>query len=360
MTTDELVHYKATLESEAARLDTQQMGYKIALNSAYGALGNSYFRFFDVRLAESVTLTGQLIIRWAEKCANEFMNSIMGTIGHDYVVASDTDSIYVDCAPLVEAVGASEKPTNKVVDFLDRFAKDLDAHLASAYADIGQYLNWTEPQAIAMKREAIADVALWCGKKRYILRVHDSEGVRYETPKLKIMGIETARSSTPPIVRKKLTQAIDIIMSGSRDALAQFISEFRAEFFTLPPEQIAFPRGVSDIRKWDDGTGHCAKGTPIHVRAAIGYNRMLQQTNVASIYPSIQDGTKMRFIYLRTPNPTKENVIGFVAYLPSEFGLSQYIDREKQFDSAFLAPVKNITTPIGWDPEQTATLEGLF
>lgn len=342
------------IERRISVAENQQMAIKILLNSLYGAMGNKYFRFFDQRIAEAITLSGQLTIRWAEVALNKYLNKVMNT-DTDYIIAIDTDSLYVDLGPLVEQVN----PSNPV-DFLDKVASEkLEPVLSQAYQELFDQMGGIDNRMV-MKREAIADRAIWTAKKRYILNVHDNEGVRYKEPKLKIMGIEAIKSSTPAPCRDALKELFKVIMKGSEKDNQQAILQFKDYFQTLPAHDIAFPRGVSNVTEYSNMQTIYKKGCPMHVRAALLHNRMLKNKSLTKKYQPIKNGEKIKFIYLKTPNPIKENVIGFMQYLPKEFELEPYIDYETQFQKTFLDPIEPIFKAIGWNTEETSSLEDFF
>ena len=259
------------LEYEIAKCNNMQMAKKIQLNSAYGALGNQYFRFFDTKYAESITLSGQLSIKWMEVKINQFLNKKLKTEKVDYVVAVDTDSLYVVLDTLVGQSGIDTNDTNKVINFLDKVASEvLEPFIDKGYRELANYVGAYE-QKMVMKREAIADKGIWTGKKHYILNVYDNEGVRYQEPKLKMMGIESVRSSTPGVVRKAIKEALDVLMKDGEMALREYVNDFEKLFNAMPYEDVAFPRGCRYMRKWSDASDIYKKGTPIHVRGALLY-----------------------------------------------------------------------------------------
>ena len=349
------------LEKEIARCNNIQMARKIQLNSAYGAIGNQYFRYFKLANAEAITLSGQVSIRWIEEKINNYLNKILKTNGIDYVIASDTDSIYLNMGPLVETVyKGREKTTEGIVSFLDKVAKvELEKHIESCYQELADYVNAYD-QKMQMKRENIADRGIWTAKKRYILNVWDSEGVRYQEPKLKMMGIEAVKSSTPAPCRKMIKDALKLMMSGTEEEVIEFIDNSRKEFKKLPPEQIAFPRSASDVQKYKASSTIYAKGTPIHIRGALLFNHYIKQEKLTNKYSLIQNGEKVKFIYLKKPNIIHENIISFIQEFPKELGLDKYIDYDLQFEKAFLEPLKIILDAIGWNVEKTANLDLFF
>ena len=349
------------LEKEIARCNNIQMAKKIQLNSAYGAIGNNYFRYYKLENAEAITLSGQVSIRWIENKMNEYLNNLLATDQVDYVIASDTDSIYINFGPLVDKF-FSHKTDDKaqVVTLLDKICQDkLEPFIDSSYEELATYVNAYE-QKMFMKRENIADRGIWTAKKRYILNVWDSEGVRYENPKLKVMGIEAVKSSTPAPCRQMLKDAFNKIMTGTEDDVIDFIDECRRKFSSMPPEDIAFPRSVSEVEKYKSVNTIYAKGTPIHCRGSLLYNHYVKQRKLDHKYSLIQNGEKIKFCYLAKPNPIHENVISFIQDFPKELGLDKYIDYDLQFNKSFLEPLKIILDSIGWNSEKTVNLESFF
>jgi DNA polymerase elongation subunit (family B) len=346
---------------EIARCNNIQMSKKISLNSAYGSVGNQWFRYFKLENAEAITLSGQVSIRWIENKMNAYLNKILKTDGVDYVIASDTDSIYLNMGPLVETVyKGREKTTESVVSFLDKVAKvELEKHIEGCYQELADYVNAYD-QKMQMKRENIADRGIWTAKKRYILNVWDSEGVRYEEPKLKMMGIEAVKSSTPAPCRQMIKDGLKLMMSGTEEQVIKFIDKCRSDFKKLPPEQISFPRTASDVRKYRSQSDIYMKGTPIHIRGALLFNHYIKEKNLTNKYSLIGNGEKIKFIYLKKPNIIQENIISFIQDFPTELGLDKYIDYELQFEKSFLEPLKSILDAIGWKTEHTTTLESFF
>lgn len=344
-------------EKLIARYHNMQMAKKIQLNSAYGALGNQYFRWFNFNLAESITMSGQLSIRWIERRINLFMNKTLKTKDVDYVIASDTDSIYVSMANLVRKSGVSD--VKSIVDALDKFCEQkIQPYIDECYQELADMMCAYQ-QKMKMKRETIANKGIWRKKKMYILNAWDIEGVRFEQPELKINGIEAVRSSTPRSCRVAIKKALSIIMNSSEKDLNDYVKKYRNEFDHLPFEDIAFPRGMKGIDEYKDNFTIYKKGTPIHTKGALLFNHLLKHRNIESV-PPIQNGDKIKFIYLRMPNPINSPIITVPDEIPKELGLENYIDRDKQFDKAFLDPLRSITDLIGWSVNQRSTLEDFF
>ena len=349
------------LEKEIARCNNIQMAKKISLNSAYGAIGNQYFRYYKLANAEAITMSGQVSIRWIECKMNSYLNKILKTNDVDYVIASDTDSIYLNMGPFVETVyKGREKTTEEIVGFLDKVCSmEFEKYIESSYQELADYVNAYD-QKMQMKRENIADRGIWTAKKRYILNVWDSEGVRYDEPKLKIMGLEAVKSSTPAPCRQMIKDALKIVMTKTEDEMICFIDNFRKAFNELPPEEISFPRSISDVNKHKSSATLYSKGTPIHARGALLYNHLIKEKKLDKKYAKIQNGEKIKFCYLKLPNPIRENVISYIQEFPKEFGLDKYIDYDLQFSKAFLEPMKVILDAINWKVEKTVNLESFF
>jgi DNA polymerase elongation subunit (family B) len=350
------------LEKEISKYNNLQLAFKIMLNSAYGALGNQYFRYYQLALAECITLSGQVTIRWIEDKMNQYLNSLLKTQNQDYVLASDTDSIYLCLDKLVKHVFKDEDDKKKIVDFLDKVCNEkLEPYIDKCYQELATYTN-AYSQKMKMKRESIADKGIWTAKKRYILNVYDSEGVRYAQPKLKIMGIEAVKSSTPMSCRESIKNALKIIMTKDNESLIEYIKQFKTEFLSMPFEDIAFPRGCNGLNKYRDRGGIYKKGTPIHAKGALIYNHFVEKHNLSKKYQTISNGDKIKYCYLRFPNRYNIEVISCPGTLPPEFDLSCLIDYDMQFQKAFLEPLNGILEKIDWVAEKKhiATIEDFF
>ena len=343
------------LDFEIAKYHNFQLVRKIQLNSAYGAMGNQYFRYFDTYLAEAITTSGQLSIQYIANELNAFLNKTLNTGDYDYVVASDTDSVYLRLGNLVRAA-AQGKSEEEIVRFLDKSCKEIiEPFIKKAYETLAAKMN-AHANKMVMEREVIADVGVWTAKKRYMLNVHNSEGVQYDEPKMKIMGIETTRSSTPMVVRQKLKDAIKLVLTGTEDQVIDFIDDFKQEFKKYSPDEIAFPRGCNNLITYQDETHIYRKSTPIAVKGALIYNHFLKKMKLTDRYYAINEGDKVKFLYLAVPNPFQNTVISFPGSSPKEFELKDYADYDKQFAVSFLEPLKNILEKVGWDHERRATL----
>ena len=356
----ELLSLRDQTVKDVAKFNNFQMVRKICLNSAYGAVGNQYFRYFKLANAEAITLSGQTSIRWIEDRLNKYLNDLLNT-DNDYVIAVDTDSVYLNLGPLVDKFLAKQKgDKEKVVNLLDKVCEEqLEPYIDKCYVKLADYVNAYD-QKMQMKRENIADRGIWTAKKRYILNVWDSEGVRYEEPKLKIMGIEAVKSSTPAPCRKMIKDGLKVMMEGTEDEMIKFIDQARLKFNKLSVEELAFPRSISDVNKHKSHMTIYGKGCPIHVRGSLLHNHYIKERGLDNKYSLINNGDKIKFVYLKKANPIRENVISFLNDFPYELGLDKYIDYELQFNKAFLEPVKVILDSIGWNVEKVANLELFF
>lgn len=361
LTDEELLKLYEDTQTEISNYDVFQQNKKILLNSLYGSLANKHSRYFSLKNAEAITLTGQLAVTWVEYRMNELLAEFLGK-KKDYVVAIDTDSCMVDLSKLVEDL-KSRFNLNEVEQIVDYLAAIVDTKfnefLDKSYRELNGIMNFYQHK-LHMKREVIASRGFYTTKKRYALKVHDSEGVRYTKPKMKIMGLESERSSTPNYFRDKLKKSFEIILSEDNDSLISFINDVRDKMYKLPPEEIAFNRGVNGIEKYyicGRTLGESFKPhTPIHVRASICFNYLIQKYNLTDRYEPIKSGDKIKYIYLKTPNILGENIIAFQETLPLEFKLEKYLDYNRQFEKAFETPLQNVLDCFGWKTKKIRTL----
>jgi DNA polymerase elongation subunit (family B) len=352
------------LLKDISKYNNIQLAKKISLNSAYGAIGNNWFRYYDLLVAEAITTSGQLSIRWIERSLNKYLNELLATDNEDYVIASDTDSVYITFDRLVNKVFEEGTDTAKIVAFMDTIARDkIEPFIDQSYQDLAEYVNAYE-QKMQMAREAIADKGIWTAKKRYILNVWDMEGVKYKEAQLKIMGIEAVKSSTPAPCRAKIKEGLSIIMNGDEKELNTFIQDFREEFMNLPPEDIAYPRSVNGLTKFSDPNQMFGKGAPIHCKGAILYNHLVKKNKLGRKYPYIQEGDKIKFLHLRAPNIYQCTSISFMTKLPKELDFHKMINYDMQFEKSFVEPLNVIIEKINWLVDRSygtqGTLEDFF
>lgn len=364
----ELEANKANMSSEEIRLaknaitakDNLQLALKIAINSAYGAMANAGFRFFDTRIAEGITLAGQLIIQNAINAGNGYLNKLLQNDREkDYVVMGDTDSNYFDMSDFVNKFYPNHT-IDETVEFLCKACDDRFAGVLNKACDkLSESMNWN-PKLIAFKREAISSTAVVVASKNYAMLVHDNEGVRYKEPDLKVTGLALVRSSTPEVVKEPLRRCIEVILTGDQQTLIDYVAETEKEYMKHPYDVIAFPRGVNNLAKYSSKSSIYQKGCPIHVRASLLYNDLLEQHGLEKAKEMIQEGGKIKFIFLKEPNALRENVIGFVDVIPDEFNLVRYIDYKMMFEKSFIDPLKKVTEAVGWKYQEEASLDSLF
>ena len=347
-----------SLLKDISRFNNIQMAKKISLNSAYGAIGNNWFRYFDLLVATAITTSGQLSIRWIEKSLNIYLNKILETDNLDYVIASDTDSVYITFDKLVDKLFPKGGSTEKIVNFLDKIANEkLEPFIDKSYQHLAREMNAYE-QKMVMAREVIADKGIWTAKKRYILNVWDSEGVRYKEPKMKIMGVEAVKSSTPAACREKIKEALPIIMNGDEKSLNEFIQDFREDFMKLDPELIAYPRSCNGVQKFRGESQLFKSGAPIHVKGAILYNYLIKKNKLQNKYPNIQEGDKIKFLHLKQPNVYVSTAFSFMTNVPKELDIIDNIDYDIQFEKRFVEPLKFITEKMNWSIDNSYGTQG--
>jgi len=355
--------YEKTKDVDQVKLISKynniQMARKIQLNSLYGAWANQYFRFYDDRIAEGITLTGQYIIQHVGRALNDYLNKVCDTEGVEYTFYSDTDSCYITLDRLVQK-HFSQLDKNKVADVIDKFCKDKISKVLSSACEHIMHTTNGYVSKMEFKREVIADRAIWVAKKRYALNVYDSEGVRYKEPKLKVQGLEIVRSSTPGSVRQYLRDAVKMALTSTQDEIQEFIAELEKKFHQMTPEEIAFPRSANNLAKYHSGATIYSKATPLHVRGALLYNHHIKAKKLDKKYELIKEGDKIKYLYLKEPNPIKENSIAFISTFPKELDLYKYVDYNTMFDKSFLEPMRTILDCMGWNTSKVATLDDLF
>jgi DNA polymerase elongation subunit (family B) len=343
----------AELKKEVASCNNQQQVRKVNLNSAYGAMGSEYFRFFSVPLAEAVTITGKMVIKWIAQDLNRYLNKTFKT-KKDYVIASDTDSVYLNLEPVAMLILEQHtSATNaEVVEALHQFSdKKIQPIINKSLTDIADYMHVANP-CMTMVRDIIADKGVWTAKKRYILNVWDKEHQRYDEPKLKIMGIEAIKSSTPSIVRPWMKKAFKILMTGTQEELWTFLATCKTNFYKASFEDVAFSKSCNNIKKYEGQD----KRVPIHVRGALTFNRMLETTKLLNSYETITEGEKIKYAYLRAPNVFGSNILSAPGGCPVEWNVEQHLDYDTQFDKAFIDPLNVILTCAKWTTEYQNTL----
>lgn len=362
---------KRVCEKKIAQANTAQLNRKISINSLYGALGNEHFRYFDIRNASAITMFGQLAIQWIERKVNEYLNKTCKTDGVAYVRYCDTDSIYVCVDNVFNMVGGASKfrDDNHWVDFMDKFAKErMEPAIDAAYRELCEYMNNVE-HLMFMDREIISGPPLnskglgsfWTAKKRYAANVWDSEGTRFEKPKVKIMGMETQRSSTPHAVKIFLKEAIRLILQEGEEALHDHYKKFEEEFKKLDYREIARVSTANNISKWDDGRGYPILKTPNHIKGVLFFNRHTK--GMDGITP-VMEGEKVMVLPLKDKNPFSSDCISWQSgtRLPAsiEHDILKWVDFGSMFDGYVISPLKMMTDACKIDYEKRASLNDLF
>lgn len=344
----------------AEMLNIKQNAEKTLINGVYGCLGNQYFQYFRIDDAEAVTVTGKVVILYTEKKVNQYLGKLLNMHGEDFIIGIDTDSMYINLGPLVEKLFPNEQNKEKIVNFLDKFAKDkLTPVIKQANDEMFDYMNHKD-NLMDMKQEKIIERGIWMAKKRYCISVWDSEGVRYKEPDISVTGIKSVSSSTPGVVRTALNDCIKIFLTGTEEQLQDYISKYEKKFEKYSIEEIAFPQGVNDVGGHESETVWYKKGTPIYSKASIVYNKMVDKYDLGKTYQKITDGTQIKWLYLTEDNPIEEEVIGFIDKFPKQFKLENFVDRQQQYEKAFLKPVTDLCNLSGWKPKKEKQRGSLF
>lgn len=343
-----------------SRYNSKQMAFKLGLNSLYGALGNPGFRFYSTDQALAITMSGQSTIQWSERTVNSYLNNLLKTDDIDYVIYIDTDSCYANLDGVVDMI-KSRDPSLEGEDLLnmvDKFCSLLQGAIQKGYEDLYERMNGTE-NFLEMKREAIGS-AMFYQKKRYVMSVYDNEGTRYgmDHPKLKVMGLESVRSTTPKFCRDAIDETFKAMFHGE-DAVVDVVEDTKSKFMKLPYQDISIPTGVNEIDKWIDGPGY-KKGTPAHVKATIHHNNMIRKLGLENKYEFIKEGDKIKTVILRKPNPIDAELIAYIDHLPEEFGLTRFIDYDKTMHKTYIEPIRRVMDMIGYKTEDTNTIGDFF
>lgn len=346
-------------ESDRKIYFTRQLATKILLNSLYGALGNAYFRFYDARLAESVTLSGQLAIKWIERGINEFLQAKLGD-KKDRCVYIDTDSVYFTLSDVLEHFGFTEQDMHKRVDMLDKVAKVIESKAIQPAIDSMYRAVSASKNVLHMDREVIALAGFWTAKKKYALAILDNEGERYKKPKLKVMGLSLIQAKTPEWVRNKLNDALyTLILGTDEQRIPKLISSAYEDFKKLRVEEIGENLRVGGMENYDNGDGTAAKGALAHVRGSIYHNALIDKLGIKGVN-KIRSGDSISYSYLIEPNPHHINVIAWDTVLPTEFELHSYVDYKAMFNKTFKKPLIDMCKKVGVQYESVSTLDAFF
>jgi len=345
----------ARLKEIAARNAVEQSSAKVTLVSAFGASGNQFFRYYDLRIAEGITYSGQYVIRSIINALEKFFNSLLKEANpnarpYEFTIASDTDSAYIRLGEIVDILVPDGTPEEKL-EFVEMFCRDVIApELKLISDDLGEYTNAFD-RKISFKREVICDKAIWLGSKNYFLNILTDEEGRLSSPSIKTKGLESVKSSTPQICKDALIRCTQLVLTKTNEDLQGYVSAFKQEFFAAPPEIVSAPSGTNNLTKWQDPkTGLAIKKTPFHIKGALIYNQLLIKRGLQTVLPPIISGDKVRVMALREPNVSGSKVISFPKTLPPEFLLHDSLDYTAQYEKKFMKPLMRILSVIHWQP----------
>jgi len=341
--------------------DMKNLAYKLILNSIYGVTGNPYFRFFDLLIAEGITLSGQALIGWVTQDVNRALSKLTG-IERDRAVSSDTDAAYFDLTDVVEMKFGKEYDDEEALKWVVWFSDTkINKLIEESISRFAEYLNVRDPSVLDMKRENIADSSIFMAKKRYVMSVRNNEGAEYKRgEKLKKTGHEIVKSITPQYVKDAMAKSFDALLFGTPQDYYNSVNEFRTSFMKAEPDTVAKTSSVNGIQEYLERDGTIRKGCPKHSRAAINFNKYIEKLGLVNEYPAIKEGDKIRFIGLKEPNPIKSYTIGWIGSMPKPLeALRPYFDYEDQFEAIFHKSMQSAATPCGIPPE-TDTCENPF
>jgi len=347
LTDDEINSYIELCDAKYIEYKLLQEALKVICNGLYGCLGSPYFRFFNLKIAESITITGHSIIENSCESVNLYMNKLLKTDGKDFVLAMDTDSNYIDFSDLVARI-APDRSDEVIVNFLDTISKvKIQPMLANSFDIFSKKTNYYESR-LFMKRESICKAIFLEKKKRYILKVFDNEGVRLAIPEVKIVGLESVRSDIPEWCRKRLKQCFTMLFECNQEQMQTFIADTETEFFQLNVSKIAKPTSITDIVKYTDNVGMPVKGATAAAKGSINYNNLLIKHKLQSQFSQISNGDKIRLLPLKMPNPSNMEIIAFKEKIPVEFGIEKYVNMNILFEKNFIDPISRVLTVMGW------------
>lgn len=359
LTDDELKAAYAEVNKKIVLKQTLQLALKVTANANFGAMAQQGFLFFDTRLAAAITDTGRFAIQYVANHFEKRLNDFFKTKDVKYQVYSDTDSFFVTIGNVVSKYYTG-KSNEDIVEALDKLMENhLRKFVEEATEEVSKRQNFYQ-NTLFFKREKICSSGFWVAAKKYALKVYDNEGVRYSEPDYAITGIEVVRSSTPEIARKSLKECVIHVINKDIDALRLDVESAYKQFISASAEDIAFPRGANNLDKYSSDVTIYTKGCPIAVRGCLLHNFYINELNLGNKYQPIEEGAKIKFIYLKTPNTIKENIIAFDEVLPPEFNLDKYVDRELQFQKVFMAPLDGIMKAVGWQLEEQSDLDSFF
>jgi DNA polymerase elongation subunit (family B) len=360
MSDAELESYLRHCNDKAVQYKIKQEALKVLANGLYGSMGSMYFRYYDIDMAEAITLSGQSTIDAAQRFFNEAADK-MTKVSKDRIKVVDTDSVFLDVTDIVKLMlpHMQDKSDSAIVKMLDRLGSTkFQEVMDTGYEILQQKQNAYKPY-LTMKREKICNLIV-CAKKRYIAKVYVNEDVWYDTPDIAITGLETARSDVPKWCRDKLEEAFAMLFELNESALQKYISDLEVQFSKLSSGELAIPKGLTDLTKYELPDNKYRKGTTQHAKAAIVHNRLIDEKKLGGTYTKIRSGDKLKVLPLKIPNPTREEVVGFMDELPPEFGVDKYIDRKAIFIKTIKKPLERVLESIGWSVTKRYSIDDDF
>ena len=354
--------------------DRRQLVQKILLNSLYGVLGLTVFRFYDIDNAEGTTTTGQKLIQFTEKIANNYYNNILGT-KEDYCIYTDTDSVFYSALPLIKNRFSNPKLDDDkfMTEQILEIADEVQTYINKSYNYFSShFLNIRGDHRFEIKQELIAKSAFWVTKKRYGQWIINDGGTACE--KLDVKGLDIVRSSFPPAFRDFMTKVLKgILAKVPKEKIDEFILNFKKNLHKEELDKIALPTGVKGITKYIDKSKggftsktmftSMKKGAPVHTKASVIYNDLLKHFKTTNHEP-ISNGNKVRWVYLKN-NPLNIDGIAYKGYDdPKQIidFINQYVDRDKLFDKALSKKIKMFYDAMSWDMpvDKKNTIEKFF
>ena len=335
--------------------DRRQYIQKIILNSLYGVLGLSVFRFYDLDNAEATTLTGQALIKFSKKITNHFYNKELGD-NDDYVIYIDTDSIFASAIPLIKKRFPKDKLSEAMMtQRILEVCGEVQDYLNQSYNYFAKkFLNLDE-HVFDIKQEVIAKSGLFITKKRYGLRIINDAGRKVN--KIHVKGLDTVRSNFAVAMKDLLSKVLeDILANVPKEKIDERISIFKRNMNSLHFDVMANPIGVKGIGKYevkveDSAFSVYKKGTPVHVKSAINYNSLLDYWYEGRKYEKITNGSKIKWVYLKN-NEFGFDTIGYKGYEdpPQILDLIKtHIDHERMFQQAMSKKIGMFYKAMKWE-----------
>jgi DNA polymerase elongation subunit (family B) len=345
--------------------DSRQHTNKIVNNSLYGALGARGFRFHDLDNAESITLSGQAVTKHAMHKGNEWFSKQTG-VEKDYVIYVDTDSNYYSAKPIIELMESKlnkELTYNEKIDITYKTSQIVEKYINDSWSAFAKHYMNSDVHFFNIKQEYVAESGLWIAKKRYAQKIISEKGVLISDLtkgakqwKLDVKGMDVIRSNFPKAFREFMSEIlIDILNISEKKKIDDKVLAFREDMKQKPMFDIMFPTGVKELKKYKTKKakgqmfGDRIKGTPVHAKAALNYNDLMEYFKVTASRP-IAEGEKIKWTYL------KNNPFGIESCAVKGFEdddriikfITQYIDYEKIFTASLENKLTDFYNALNW------------